>query len=75
MAEFSSKIFNYNQEDFIFEINEPGESKFDRLIIEKWKHAEDNNILRYKLVINKEKRLSGKYNFLMQVIYYYYFFF
>ncbi|KAG8041497.1 hypothetical protein G9C98_002790 [Cotesia typhae] len=67
MAEFSSKIFNYKQEDFIFEIKEPGESEFDRLIIEKWKQAEDNNILRYKLVINKEKRLSGKYNFLMQL--------
>ena len=65
----SVPVFNYTPKDFKFTISEkPNElSKLDSIIQKKWEIAENNNVFRYKLNIEKSKILEGQYKFFVQV--------
>lgn len=64
-------VFRYKPTDFIYTIkNDTIESKLDIVLREKWKNAEENGTLRYKLNIREWKRLEGSCRFLAQVCYY-----
>ncbi|XP_063994220.1 GDP-D-glucose phosphorylase 1 [Diachasmimorpha longicaudata] len=62
-------VFNYTEQDFHVNVRSDDTymSKLDELIIQKWNEAEKNNVLRYKLHINKCHRVEGKYRFLAQL--------
>ncbi|XP_034946632.1 GDP-D-glucose phosphorylase 1 [Chelonus insularis] len=64
-------IFQYDSKDFNFIVQQnhqdANDSKFDRILKEKYEEGMKNNIFRYKLNISESKILDGQYRFFAQL--------
>jgi len=64
------KIYSYSERDFVYTSSwqEPKDySKFDKALNTSWKNAMDNGYFRFKLNIDKTKKLNGRFAFIAQV--------
>lgn len=63
-------LYEYTENDFIFVTNWNNEeqSVFDKTLIQKWSGLhEEGSVFKYKLHIEAEQVLLGKYEYLAQV--------
>ncbi|OXU23353.1 hypothetical protein TSAR_014984 [Trichomalopsis sarcophagae] len=68
MEKNNIQIFSYNEEDFHYKVKDENvDSKFDIALKEKWKRAEEDDILRYSVKAQQFKILEGKYGFYAQL--------
>ncbi|XP_067140606.1 GDP-D-glucose phosphorylase 1 [Centruroides vittatus] len=61
--------FRYSDDDFYFEVDSSRkiDSKFDKMLKQKWEDAMDKGYFRYKLNFLESKILEGKYGFVAQL--------